>query len=211
MAVAAGISVGDWDRLEVPEGYRAEVIAGELVVSPSGPPSHGAIQLAIGAVLAAAAPPELVVLVDTEWQVARGWLVAAAPRPDLLVVAAADIANDIKVTAPPLLAVEILSQSDFHLLERAGRPRIEAKRDDYARNGLRHYLEVLLTPERVVRLDRYELHEDRLDCRGQRCRPHSTRSGRAVPLQRRAGVAAALLNASPGQSLSGCTGWSQWT
>ena len=162
MAVLAGISAGDWDRLEVPEGYRAEIIAGELVVSPSAPPSHGAVQAALAALLIAAAPPATVVLIDTEWHIAPGGSVAAAPRPDVLVVATADIAGDVRLTAAPLLAVEILSPSDFHLLERAGRPRIEAKRDDYASNHLLHYLEVVLTPERQVRLDRYELHEGRL-------------------------------------------------
>ena len=63
MTLLAGISVGDWDRLEVPEGYRAEIIAGELVVSPSAPPRHGAAQAVISALLVAAAPPGLA----TEW------------------------------------------------------------------------------------------------------------------------------------------------
>lgn len=159
MALLTGISVGDWDRLEVPEGYRAEVIAGELVVSPSAPPRHGAVLVVIASVLAAAAPPGLVVLADTEWHIAPGGFVAAAPRPDVIVVATEDIADATKLTSTPVLAVEILSQSDFHLLERADGPRIEAQRDDYARNGLRQYLEVSVTPDKVVRADRYEWRE----------------------------------------------------
>ena len=163
MTLLAGISVGDWDRLEVPEGYRAEIIAGELVVSPSAPPRHGAAQAVLTALLVAAVPPGLVVLVDTQWQVSQSGLVATAPRPDILVVEAAAIAGDTRLTSTPVLAVEILSQSDSHLLERGGRPRIEAKRDDYARNGLGHFLEVSMTPDKVVRVDRYELRQGRLD------------------------------------------------
>ena len=162
MAVVAGIYAGDWDRLEVPEGYRSEVIIGELVVSPSGPPSHGTMQSAMAAVFLAAVPPGLIVLTDTEWRVALGGIVAAAPRPDVLVVAAVDIADDVVLTSTPVLAVEIVSPSDFHPLERASRSRIDAKREDHARNGLRHYLEVSLTPDRVVRLDLHELRDNRL-------------------------------------------------
>ena len=132
-------------------------------MSPSAPPRHGAAQAVLTALLVAAVPPGLVVLVDTQWQVAQSGLVAAAPRPDILVVEAAAIAGDTRLTSTPVLAVEILSQSDFHLLERAGRPRIEAKRDDYARNGLGHFLEVSMTPDKVVRVDRYELRQGRLD------------------------------------------------
>ena len=120
MTLLAGISVGDWDRLEVPEGYRAEIIAGELVVSPSAPPRHGAAQAVLTALLVAAVPPGLVVLVDTQWQVSQSGLVATAPRPDILVVEAAAIAGDTRLTSTPVLAVEILSQSDSHLLERGG-------------------------------------------------------------------------------------------
>ncbi|HXW78567.1 MAG TPA: Uma2 family endonuclease, partial [Acidimicrobiales bacterium] len=104
MAILAGISVGDWDRLEVPEGYRAEVIAGELVVSPSAAPRHGEAQALLTALLVAAAPPGFVVLLDTEWQVAAQGLVAAAPRPDIVVVEAAAIANDTKLASAPVLA-----------------------------------------------------------------------------------------------------------
>jgi len=104
-----------------------------------------------------------VVLADTEWHVAPGGFVAAAPRPDVLVVEVAAIASGNKLTSAPVLAVEILSQSDFHLLERAGRPRIEAKRDDYARNRLQHSREVSTTPDDVGGGDRYELRQGRLD------------------------------------------------
>ncbi|MGH9106480.1 MAG: Uma2 family endonuclease, partial [Acidimicrobiales bacterium] len=101
-------------------------------------------------------PPGLVVLADTERLVAAGGMVAAAPHPDALVVTVSDVANRAKLTSTPVLAVEVLSRSDSHRLERAERPRIEAKREDYAANGLRHYIEATVTPERTVRLGRGE-------------------------------------------------------
>ena len=199
MALLAGISVGDWDRLEVPEGYRAEVIAGELVVSPSAPPRHGAAQAVLTALLVAAVPPGLVVLVDTEWQVAQSGLVAAAPRPDILVVEAAAIADDTRFTSTPVLAVEILSQSDFHVLEPAGRPRIEAKRgrsrqerprplprspDDPGQGGPRGPVRTVSGTAR------------------RRCHRHGRlgpRSGRTIPIPDPAASAAALLSALVGE------------
>ena len=150
-----GVRPEEWDQLDLPEGYRAEIIAGELVVSASPFPWHGAVEVALGEIFRRAAPPGMVVMSNVEWRLPEKGLLAAAPRPDLLVAAIADVQLDHPLTRPPVLAVEILSASDFHPLERSGRPRIVAKREDYWRYGLLHYVEVSMVEGEVV-VERYE-------------------------------------------------------
>lgn len=162
MSVAmVGIRPEEWDQLELPDGYRAEIIAGELVVSASPFAWHGAVQAALSELFRRAVPRGMVVMTDVEWRFPERGLLAGAPRPDLLVAAIDGLEFDQHLTAPPLLAVEILSGSDFHLLERSGRPRIVAKREDYWRHGLLHYLEVSMVDGEIL-AERYEPGADSL-------------------------------------------------
>lgn len=156
-----GIRPEEWDQLELPDGYRAEIIAGELVVSASPFAWHGAVQAALSELFRRAVPRGMVVMTDVEWRFPERGLLAGAPRPDLLVAAIDGLEFDRHLTAPPLLAVEILSGSDFHLLERSGRPRIVAKREDYCRYGLLHYLEVSMADGEIL-AERYERGADSL-------------------------------------------------
>lgn len=135
------ISVADWDRFEVPPGYQAEIIGGELVVTPSATPLHGFILSRLAVVFEPFLPAGVVALSDVEWHLPQSGQLASAPRPDLMIVNADDILG-ARLTAVPLLVVEILSPSDFHSLEGSDKSRIQAKREDYANNGVRHYLEV---------------------------------------------------------------------
>lgn len=137
MLSAPAIGVEDWDRLEMPDGYRAEVIRGELVVSPSPVVAHGRVQLRLGVLLASCAPTGYEPIVNVEWrQVVRG-IVAMAPQPDLIIVRR----DAQEVSTAPMLGVEVLSPSDRHRLV-SGETRIEGKRLDYAASGLRHHLEI---------------------------------------------------------------------
>lgn len=44
VVVAPPVLASDWDSLSVPEGYRAEIIRGELVVTPAVSVDHGRVQ-----------------------------------------------------------------------------------------------------------------------------------------------------------------------
>lgn len=137
------VSTGEWDALVVPEHYRAEVIRGELVLSPSPSRIHqrcvvNLTLLLVGSLQAGGWDDTHEVLPDLEWRRDEHGCVAQAPRPDLMVVPrGADAIAD-----PPLLLVEILSPSDFRRLEDSDLQRIEGKVLDYTDGGARYYLEV---------------------------------------------------------------------
>lgn len=155
----AGLPERWWDAYDPPAGLSAEIIAGELVLSPSPTLGHGYAQYELFRVLDRYLPTGHAIVPGIEWRLAADGLVAAAPQPDLMVVRRR--AGERRLTEPPLLAVEVLSPSDHKLLVQ-GISRIEGKRLDYAANGLRHYLEV----ERVAgvcTVRRYELQNDRLE------------------------------------------------
>lgn len=143
MTPTAAIPVDWWDEFEPPEGLRAEIIRGELVLSPSASRAHAFVQWRVQQALALAAPPGYEPISGLEWRLANEPIVASAPVPDVMVVAeAGDLA--------PLLAVEILSPSDKRRLA-DGMIRIEGKRADYAAHGLAHYLEIDLALRTITR------------------------------------------------------------
>ena len=140
--VATPIGAGDWDLLTIPEGYRAEVVRGELVVTPGASVDHGRAQSRLTVMLAAVLPAGFEVVSGVEWRLDVGGVVAMAPQPDLMVVPRST--RGPSISAPPLFAVEILSTSDRHHLA-AGMTRREGKLLDYAANGLEDLVEVDLT------------------------------------------------------------------
>lgn len=153
--VAPPVLAGDWDSLSVPEGYRAEIIRGELVVTPAASVDHGRVQVRLAVILASLAPPDYEPISGVEWRLDAGGVVAMAPQPDLMVVPRS--ARGLSIDRPPLLAVEILSPSDSQRLAN-GMTRREGKLADYAVNGLADYLEIdLVTPGPVA--TRYELRD----------------------------------------------------
>lgn len=151
VAVAPPVTVSEWDALSVPEGYRAEIIQGELVVTPAASVDHGRAQSRLVVLLAAAAPPDHEPVSGVDWRIDLGRVVAMAPQPDLMVIPRS--ARGASVDRPPLLAVEILSPSDRQLLA-SGVTRRDGKLADYVANGLEDYLEIELTPVPVA--TRYE-------------------------------------------------------
>lgn len=153
--VAPPVLAGDWDSLSVPEGYRAEIIRGELVVTPAASVDHGRVQIRLALILAAGAPPDHEPISGVEWRLDTRGIVAMAPQPDLMVVPRS--ARGASIDRAPLLAVEILSPSDNQRLAN-GMTRREGKLADYAMNGLADYLEIdLLAPGPVA--TRYELRD----------------------------------------------------
>lgn len=138
------IPVDWWDSLEPPEGLRAEIIQGDLVLSPSASKPHALVLARLLRVLDGTAPDGYVAITGLEWRLVQGTVVASAPIPDVMVVAEAG--EDVR----PILAVEVLCPSDRQRLS-SNLTRIEGKRLDYAAHGLPHYLEIDLAAQTIVR------------------------------------------------------------
>lgn len=141
------LSAAEWVEMEDPPGHRFEVVRGELDVTPGATPEHGEALGLIYVELTRHLPEGLRVVIDSDWRLMVGARVAAAPRPDLMVIPR-------EGPVVPILVVEVLSPSDHHRFRGSDLTRIEAKRMDYADAGLRHYLEVDL---HAVTIKRYEL------------------------------------------------------
>jgi len=159
IAVAPPVRVADWEALAVPEGYRAEIIRGELVVTPGTDLDHGRAQSRLTVLLAAAAPSSFEPVSGIEWRLDVGGVVAMAPQPDIMVVPRS--VKGPAILLAPLLAVEVLSPSDLSHRLANGMTRREGKLADYAANRLEDYLEIDLTAATPVAV-RYELRSDTL-------------------------------------------------
>jgi Uma2 family endonuclease len=156
--VGPGVPEKWWDRFELPEGYnRAEIVRGELVMTPSPAPAHGIAIPRITSALDRNVPEGYAVATEVEWSLPGPAALVARPVPDVLVIPE----KAKTVVDPPLLIVEVLSPSD---LKRWGewRWRIEAKRADYAAYGLQHYVEITLADQGGPYATRYELRDGRL-------------------------------------------------
>src|SRR5688572_26915088 len=159
--VGHGIPVDEWRCVRVPEGWTAELIGGEVVVTSTPATGHAIIATLLAQALDNGQVPDgfIVTTSAVEWEIGiEQRLLAAAPQPDIVVMARTDVE---RLTQPPLLAVEVLSPSDRRLLDRSELTRIEAKRLDYAAGGLADYLEVD-RGDGVLRVHRYELHAGEL-------------------------------------------------
>lgn len=132
------------------DGSRYELLAGEVLVTPSPSFLHQYVATELLAVLKAGLKGDLVllgapfdVLIDTKGDG------ESVLQPDLLIAPRASF-TDSDLPAAPLLAVEILSPSTW-------RRDLGAKRDAYAAAGVRHYWVVAPhTPSITV----YELGTD---------------------------------------------------
>lgn len=153
---ASPVPVAWWDTFEDPPGMRAEVIRGELVLSPSPSRRHQRAVKKLLAILDAQCPEDHEALPDLEWRFDERGFVAMSPRPDIVVTPRAD---DGPLTDAPVLAVEVLSPSDRRPLIGSPVLRIDGKILDYCENGLRFYLEISLdTGYPSVKL--FELRQD---------------------------------------------------
>ena len=141
-------------RVHVPDGYRAEIIQGELVVAPGPSVDHTRAQGRLIVMLAGAVPPGSEPVPEPEWRLAHGGIVAAAPRPAVAVVPFGSSGRAL--TVAPLLAIEVLLPTDFRRIA-TGQTHREGKLADYAANGLVDFVEIDLTVVPTVVI-RYELH-----------------------------------------------------
>lgn len=89
------------------DGRRYEIVDGHLLVTGAQPPAHHAAVVALMIQLKQACPPDLLVAVASlDFRPTLG----ISLRPDLLVCRRTDAGPHL-LTAPPLLAVEVLSPS----------------------------------------------------------------------------------------------------
>lgn len=132
------------DYLAMPEdGCRYEIVDGQPVMVPAPVVRHQVVVSRLLRVLDDAAPEGYIALTSP-----IDWVLWEAPRlqirqPDLVVISV-EQARGSRLTAPPLLVVEILSLDSF---ERD----VVAKRREYAAAGAEHYWVVdPVTPEIVA-------------------------------------------------------------
>ena len=107
--LAEGIGADWWERFEPPPGRRAEIIRGELVLSPSPGVPHAIAATRLTHMLEEFIPAHLIVVQNLEWRLVEKGCVAQAPIPDLSVIPL----SGEDAFPQPLLAVEILSPSDW--------------------------------------------------------------------------------------------------
>lgn len=151
-----------WDAFEVPEPYGAEIIRGELVVTPAADGPHALISDELRQVLRRSLRPGERCVSGVEWRLTVDHRVAAAPQPDVVVAPVAALLEK-HLTAPPILAIEVLSSSDQRRLDRHPHlTRRQGKLLDYADGGLVDYLEIERRAGQLVAV-RYELHDGRLE------------------------------------------------
>jgi Uma2 family endonuclease len=124
---------GEWtvdDLAHLPDdGMRYELFDGALVVSPSPFPLHQMSVAALYRLLFAACPAALIVLlspIDFQPTKVRSFV------PDLLVARRADVQPMAVLTAPPVLTVEVISNS-------SRKNDKERKRELYATSGVDNY------------------------------------------------------------------------
>jgi Uma2 family endonuclease len=102
---------GEWtvdDLLDLPDdGLQYELADGVLLVTPSPNPKHQRLVLNLAILLREGVPDDLEVFVaPLDFQPTRH----RSLQPDVLVVRRTDVGEE-SITAPPLLAVEVLSPS----------------------------------------------------------------------------------------------------
>jgi Uma2 family endonuclease len=135
LRAGASLTVEDLEAFER-DGRRYELYDGTLVVTPSPVLRHQLAVSRLYALLAVAAPPDLLALVGP-----FDWVVGPTTvfEPDVLVFRRADVTEDSKrLEAPPVLVIEVLSPST--------RPfDLHAKRATYAAGGAGWYW--LVDPE----------------------------------------------------------------
>jgi len=108
------LTVDDLDHFPLGDGNRYELVEGMLLVSPSPIPAHQACVLRIGVALEAARTGDLLVFcAPLDWKVSDDTVF----EPDVVVCRPQDLTQK-RLEGPPLLCVEVLSQSWRRALRR---------------------------------------------------------------------------------------------
>lgn len=140
-----GQALSSDDLAHLPDdGHRYELLEGTLLVTPAPNSPHQSCVLNLGALLNAAAPPNLkTVIAPFDWRVGP----STTFQPDILVACRVDVGVP-RLERPPLLAIEVLSRSTRSI-------DLVLKRDAYATAGVRWYW--IVDPDRpsvtVLRLE----------------------------------------------------------
>lgn len=150
---ATGIPEWWWDEFEPPPGYSAEIVGGELFLSPMPILDHGRVQLELAAMLEPQVPEDCRVHL-AEWRRVDEGMVTSAKAPDLM-VAPRQPRGAKALFAPPLLTIEVLSDSDHDV--RHGLTYIEAKRRDFTTYGVTDHIEISFARDGSLQWYRYEL------------------------------------------------------
>lgn len=144
------LTVADLDRIPGQDGYRYELAAGRLDVSPLPTPAHCRAHGRLMSYLAETAPVDMEVI-------STPGLILDADRthyriPDAIVMRADDFLTEEELRSPPVLAIEVVTaESAF----RDGR----VKAVEYAEFGIEAYW--LVDPEpKLPRLIEYRLDRD---------------------------------------------------
>lgn len=106
----AGAVALTWDDLQgLPDdGYRRELVHGQLLVTPSPTMGHQNVVFRLGVILGNACPHELKILpAPCDWRLSAETVF----EPDLLVIDRADFEPNTVLTGTPRLVVEVLSPS----------------------------------------------------------------------------------------------------
>lgn len=121
------------ERLDVPEGYRVEILGGQVIVSPRGSSVHSKTMLQVVKELDGRLAEELECLVEYDVESANDS--EYEPAPDVLVVPRAVVDDDLPRVAADVveMAVEVVSRSNF-------KTDYTTKTDLYARWGIPIYL-----------------------------------------------------------------------
>ncbi|MHB8262896.1 MAG: Uma2 family endonuclease [Acidimicrobiales bacterium] len=108
MATKAAVALTYEDLADFPDdGYRRELVHGQLIVSPAPVPKHQWAVYRLVMLLGNACPPDLIVLpAPCDWTVSEDTVF----EPDLMVVRREDVGPK-RIEGTPLLVVEVLSPS----------------------------------------------------------------------------------------------------
>jgi len=134
-----GILLDDWEAMHDPPDGRLELIEGATIMSASPRIIHQEVARALANRFDQLAAPDLKAVLDVEWRhlAADGEVVISALRPDVTVSRRSDLRGALYISAPPVLAVEVLSTGDASA-------SIAKRSGIYLSNGLRCYVEVAI-------------------------------------------------------------------
>lgn len=152
------------------DGHRYELIDGVLVVSPRPGTIHQIVATRLSVLLSAACPEDMFVIAEPAVQLSR----TTEFDPDITVARSGDVGG-AKLTAPPLLAVEVRSPSTA-LID------LTRKKAAYAAFGVASYW-IVVPDLGEPGVSVFELHDGRYEQAGQATGDEPLRTARPFPAE----------------------------
>jgi Uma2 family endonuclease len=152
------------------DGRRYELIDGALVVSPRPGTIHQIVATRLTVLLSAACPQDMFVIAEPAVQLSR----STEFDPDITVARSGDVGG-AKLTAPPLLAVEVRSPSTAFI-------DLTRKKSAYAAFGVASYW-IVVPGLRQPELSVFELHGGRYEQAGQAAGDETLRVARPFSVE----------------------------